>query len=513
MPKVKNPSGKPPARSEKKPPKNRSKKAQAAESGDDSGSSDVEPAVESGKPQRQLVNWVKNPHWTHTLIAHLCAHPDIRRKLFSDSTADAKKEQRKKDVSKDGKAVQYGALAKAIFEDDPNEQARYANDPGKLKGEYRKHLDTIGATGAGLDPSEIQAGSKLASLIDHIRKDWPWWDDLHSFWRELPSYNPIGVQSSEHGTDHASAAADLFQPAASSEVDDGPPDDDDDGRSETSKARHAQEHEDTGGDDKSYSSSSDHDDDDDVVEISAPASRHSALPSPSPPPTAKKPTPKASKGKGKALPTRSGRDFGIAKANATKSSSAARKKPQNAIDRLNDIRESESLRLAEKRQLQHEEEMERLKIKRKKYELKVLQAENERLRLSRRATSQSPRQLSRRVLNLGSPSPSKSRSSRYTAESPRSGFRMPDSPSPAKSRRRTLDFSPSKSRSSRYAAESPRHANAAGTSSGTANHADTSLVDISFNLDSTDAITNLDFSSFASTSSDPPIWYLPPASK
>lgn len=97
---------------------------------------------------------------------------------------------------------------------------------------------------------------------------------------------------------------------------------------------------------------------------------------------------------------------------------AAKKKPQNAIDRLNDLRESESARFSEKRKFQHTEEMERIKLKKLKLELKMLQAENERTRLNRHATSQSPRRRSR-VLNIGSPSPSKSRSTRYVAASPR----------------------------------------------------------------------------------------------
>jgi hypothetical protein len=50
-----------------------------------------------------------------------------------------------------------------------------------------------------------------------IRSEWPWWDDLHAFWRELPNYNPQGVQSSEPGTMHASDAADLFFAAAEDE--------------------------------------------------------------------------------------------------------------------------------------------------------------------------------------------------------------------------------------------------------------------------------------------------------
>ncbi|KAJ7821039.1 hypothetical protein B0H13DRAFT_1921008 [Mycena leptocephala] len=407
---------------EKKNQNSCSRKKEVIEPVDD-GSSDVE----SGKPRQQKVNWVNNPQWTDKLVAYLCEDPDFH-KLFSDSTAKAKKEKRTKLVAKDGKAVQYAALAKAIFEDDPKEQARYLNDPSKygtsvetrlrrLKKDYQKQLEILGATGAGFHPSVIREDSKLASLIACIRKEFPWWDVLHSFWRELPSYNPIGVQSLEPGIDHASAAENLFnQTVAGSDGetdasgwqhqdrDDG----DEDDRSEASKARDAQDLEDTGGDDKSYSSSSDRDDEDDIIVESGPPRRSRSKRSPlisirscsrSPPPRvssplhsqtpppAKKRARKESSGKSKAA---GGHDLGLSKAAAVRSS-VAKKKPQTAIDRLNDIRETESTWLAEKRKFQHTEEMERIRIKKMKYELKLMQAENDRIRLNRRAMSQSPR--------------------------------------------------------------------------------------------------------------------------
>lgn len=66
---------------------------------------------------------------------------------------------------------------------------------------------------------------------------------MHGFWRELPNYNPIGVESSEPGTDHAAAALALFD--AHPNKDGGHNDEDrnepasdlEDGRSETSKVR------------------------------------------------------------------------------------------------------------------------------------------------------------------------------------------------------------------------------------------------------------------------------------
>ncbi|KAJ6548524.1 hypothetical protein B0H19DRAFT_1074377 [Mycena capillaripes] len=409
------PKAAPPTR---KPRASRAKKVDP-EPVEDAASSDVD-VEPPGKPQRQLVNWAKNRQWTDSLVTYLSDNPDFRRKLFSDSTAEAKKEQRLKLVAKDGKSAQYAVLAKFIFEEDPKEQARYLNDPSKyatsvetrirrLKKEYKVHIEVLGATGAGLQPGDVEPGSNVASLIDRIVASWPWWTELHSFWRELPSYNPIGVQSSQPGTDHASAAADLFeQTAASSEADrDATPEDEgeDDGRSATSMAQHD--------DDKAYSVSAGSEDEGEVIEIKSSRSSTPLVPLP----VAKKIA--QLKGKTKAV---SGRDLGLAKGNAAKSSSqVAKKKPKNPVERLNDIREAEASQLVEKRQLQHDVEMERMKIKRMKIELKLAQVENDLIRLNRHATSQSPRQRNR-VLHIGSPSLSRSRPSRYSrysAASPR----------------------------------------------------------------------------------------------
>ena len=60
--------------------------------------------------------------------------------------------------------------------------------------------------------------TQTASIVS----EWPWWKDFHSFWRELPNYNPIGVTTSTPGVDHASQAAALFESAEHGDVDDTP---------------------------------------------------------------------------------------------------------------------------------------------------------------------------------------------------------------------------------------------------------------------------------------------------
>ncbi|KAJ6549917.1 hypothetical protein B0H19DRAFT_1378665 [Mycena capillaripes] len=105
----------------------------------------------------------------------------------------------------------------------------------------------------------------------------------------------------------------------------------------------------------------------------------------------------------------SGRDLGLAKANSKKSSAGATPKPKpkgTVVDLMQDLRETEATHLSRKRELQHKEEMGCIEVKRRKYDLKLLQAQNESIRLNKCAlTSSSPRRRTR-VLNLTSTSPS-----------------------------------------------------------------------------------------------------------
>lgn len=73
----------------------------------------------------------------------------------------------------------------------------------------------LGKTGAGLKPEDITPESEIANehgkilawrfastltviprSIERIREEFPFWDDLHQLWRELPNYNPHSVITS-----------------------------------------------------------------------------------------------------------------------------------------------------------------------------------------------------------------------------------------------------------------------------------------------------------------------------
>ncbi|KAG5633785.1 hypothetical protein H0H81_005274, partial [Sphagnurus paluster] len=171
------------------------------------------------------IEWVKNSDWTWSLITYLTDYPAFCKKLFSDSTAEANKEGQPKAVGKDGKPQQYAILTKHIFQHDAAQAEHYTSNPARfgtsgatrlqrLKKEYTVHLKTLGVTGAGLDPKDIIPGSEIDNLVKQIKAEWEWFDEFHAFWRELPNYNPIAVESSTPGVDHAAAAVAIFEGSA-----------------------------------------------------------------------------------------------------------------------------------------------------------------------------------------------------------------------------------------------------------------------------------------------------------
>ncbi|KAJ6450289.1 hypothetical protein C8R45DRAFT_946896 [Mycena sanguinolenta] len=135
---------------------------------------EVSTPTATGKGKRQQVDWIKNPSWTDKIVGFLRDDPTFPIKLFSDSTADAKRDQRGKTVAKEGKAILGGTFLRTTHRSrhatptTPQNMRRQWRPvfEGMLKKDYIKLLGEIGATGAGLTPNQVKAGTQLASIFD-----------------------------------------------------------------------------------------------------------------------------------------------------------------------------------------------------------------------------------------------------------------------------------------------------------------------------------------------------------
>jgi hypothetical protein len=86
------------------------------------------------------IQWAKNPDWTYSLINYLTDHVVFHLKMFSDSTADAVKENRSKFTARDGKVQQYSVLANHIFP--AGQSALYLQNPGRYTTAVETHLQS-----------------------------------------------------------------------------------------------------------------------------------------------------------------------------------------------------------------------------------------------------------------------------------------------------------------------------------------------------------------------------------
>ncbi|KAI6146224.1 hypothetical protein BKA82DRAFT_3980732, partial [Pisolithus tinctorius] len=140
---------------------------------------------------------------TDRLIEWCKTHEAARKKLFSDSTQDAREEGRSKQQLRHGKNDIYVEIAKVIFSagDESVEIRALAQDnPGifagpirsrldVLKQKYRKYIALLGQTGAGRTYDDLASNTSTKNIIDGIQKEFPWWGDLHGWWRTNPAYN------------------------------------------------------------------------------------------------------------------------------------------------------------------------------------------------------------------------------------------------------------------------------------------------------------------------------------
>ncbi|KAF6758819.1 hypothetical protein DFP72DRAFT_1064335 [Ephemerocybe angulata] len=372
----------------------------------------LEEAPATAAPKRKNLDWVTNTKWTDTLITYLTTHPIFRAKLFSDSNADAAKEGRSKAVGKDSKNKHYGTLAEHIFANDVNEKAGFALKPTRyatsvetrlrrLKTDYQGHVKDLKQTGAGIAREDITPGSELESLRKKVDKVFPWFDDLHAFWKDLPNYNPIDVTTSTPGASHAENAAAAFEPPSkvNDEVDDEVKSDseDEDGKEDEVQDDDEEEGSDEVSSDeekekvtKRKSKGSDKktikdtkpaakdtkpavkDTKPDVTKRKSKGSDKKTIKDTKPAAKDTKPAVKDTKPDVK----KGGRDLGLSKGSAAQ---ANKSNQRQSVDKVHEFRAQQSDRMARKREMDHELAMEKAKAKRMKYEFKQKQAELESL--------------------------------------------------------------------------------------------------------------------------------------
>ncbi|KAG2335471.1 hypothetical protein BDR05DRAFT_852721, partial [Suillus weaverae] len=174
---------------------------------------------------------------TSRLIAWCKANDDARIKLFSDSVKDAKEQGRKKKQSGSPKEMYYAQLANAIFSNDEDPEVRllFQTSPsalikpvqtrfGTLKRKYNEFNKSLKQTGAGLTYDELQKNPQTKTLIgesfscmsvnctfiylflaDSQLSKFPWWPDLHGWWRTNPAYSTV-LSTADPGQNYESAA-------------------------------------------------------------------------------------------------------------------------------------------------------------------------------------------------------------------------------------------------------------------------------------------------------------------
>ncbi|KAG8215247.1 hypothetical protein J3R82DRAFT_8798 [Butyriboletus roseoflavus] len=140
-------------------------------------------------------------HTTH-LITWLKENETTHLKIFLDSTQDAKDADRKKEVSSHNKKYYYLQAAQAIFMNNDDEHVRHFSQVQpdvfikkidhhikNLKKAYNVENTRLGKTGAGMTYEGLQHNPSKVNLITLIVDSFPWWPDLHGFWKMNPGFN------------------------------------------------------------------------------------------------------------------------------------------------------------------------------------------------------------------------------------------------------------------------------------------------------------------------------------
>ncbi|KAG1838232.1 hypothetical protein C8R48DRAFT_622374, partial [Suillus tomentosus] len=169
--------------------------------------------------KRKGIQWEKtHSARTSRLIAWCKANDDARIKLFSDSVKDAKDQGRKKKQSGTPKETYYLQLASSIFsnDEDPETRLLFSQNPnafikpvqtrfGTLRKKYNEFNKALKQSGAGMTYEDLQKDPETKTLIDSKLEKFPWWPDLHGWWRTNPAFNTAS-SSADPGQNFESAA-------------------------------------------------------------------------------------------------------------------------------------------------------------------------------------------------------------------------------------------------------------------------------------------------------------------
>ncbi|KAG1739746.1 hypothetical protein EDB19DRAFT_1978151 [Suillus lakei] len=164
------------------------------------------------------IHWegVRGAHTEH-LLAWCKENEDAHVKLFS--AKDAKEQGWKKKQSGTSRDIFYSQVAQAVFSND--EDLEYLVPVSfippleslircfRLKRKYNKFNKELKQSGAGKTYAELQEDPKMKSLINTKLEKFPWWPELHGWWRMNPAFNHA-FSTADAGQDFASAALEHF---------------------------------------------------------------------------------------------------------------------------------------------------------------------------------------------------------------------------------------------------------------------------------------------------------------
>ncbi|KAI5988206.1 hypothetical protein EDD15DRAFT_2580255, partial [Pisolithus albus] len=162
---------------------------------------------------------------TSCLITWCHTYPDVHIKLFSDCHQEAVNEGRRRQQMSAQKDVYLQQVASAVFSNDYDPRIRqlYTQHPSlfvkpiknplnlwlisrfRLRKKYNDANKTLGSTEAGLTAEELKEDPQLKKLLDKILENFPWWEEVHGFWRTNPSYNTV-FSTGDPGQDFAAEA-------------------------------------------------------------------------------------------------------------------------------------------------------------------------------------------------------------------------------------------------------------------------------------------------------------------